>query len=195
MINALASPSRTSAGDNTFIPLEEFDAFVLLPENRDRNFEWHNGRIIEVVSSSLPSEIGSIILGEVRAFNKVHRLGRTTGADGGYIVNGERYIPDAAFISNARQPERVNAAYNPLTPDLAIEVISPTDNEADIREKIVNYVLAGTVLWLADPEAETIQVFVPNQKPRTLTVDDVLDGGTVLPGFQVAVRDLFPEDE
>lgn len=172
---------------------EAFDHFVQQPENRDRNFELIAGEIVEVVSNSYSSEIAAIILGELRAFIKGKTLGRVTGADGGYIIDGERYIPDAAFISNARQPQRSYAAYNPVAPDLAVEVMSPTDNVDDLRLKIVNYLNAGTTLWVVNPPQKTVEVYTPGGKPRVLTINDTLDGGTVLPGFTLAVKDVFPE--
>ncbi len=172
---------------------EAFDRFVLLPENRDRNFELIAGEIVEVVSNSYSSEIAGIILGEFRAFIKGKDLGRVTGADGGYIVEGERYIPDVAYMSNARQPKRSYAAYNPIAPDLAVEVLSPTDNPDDLRLKIVNYLNAGTTLWIVNPPLKTVEVYVPGKPPRVLTVNDTLDGGAVLPGFTLPVKDVFPE--
>lgn len=173
--------------------VEEFEVFALLPENADRLLEFVGGRIVEVVSDNLASETGMSFGVFVSAFVKQHRLGRVTGADGGYWVAGERYIPDVAFISKARQPTRVRAAYNPLAPDLAVEVLSPTNNAEDMRIKIANYLSAGTVVWLADPDVPRIEVYVPGQPVKILGMDDVLDGGEVLPGFSVAVRDLFED--
>jgi Uma2 family endonuclease len=119
-----------------------------------------------------------------------------TGADGGYVVSGEDYIPDAAFMSYARQPVASDAAYNPVAPDLAIEVLSPgnieTPNERDkMLRKIGNYLAAGTVLWLTDPEQKTVDVYIPGQPRKTLRVGDFLEGGDVLPGFRLAVADIF----
>jgi Uma2 family endonuclease len=127
-------------------------------------------------------------------FVRTHDLGYVTGADGGYRVSGERYIPDAAFISTARQPQPSHEAYNPNPPDLAVEVLSPTNDPGEMRVKIVNYLLAGTVLWVVDPDLKRVEVYVPGQTPKTLGIDDVLDGGNVLPGFSLAVRDIFPEE-
>jgi Uma2 family endonuclease len=174
------------------LTVQEFDHIASLPENREKRLEFIGGEIVEVVSNNYSSEVAAEILGEMRTHVKRHKLGRITGADGGYVVAGERYIPDVAFISFARQPEPSHEAYNPNAPDLAVEVLSPTDDPANVRIKIVNYLRAGTTVWVVDAIKKQIEVYVPNQAPVTLTVEDTLDGGAVLPGFKLAVKEIFP---
>jgi Uma2 family endonuclease len=96
-------------------------------------------------------------------------------------------------LSKEKQPTLAREGYNPIPPDLAIEVISPTDSERNIAIKVANYLAVGTVVWVMRPEVKEVEVFVPNQPVQVLTVDDVLDGGEVLPGFTLAVKALFPE--
>ncbi len=175
----------------TRVSLEAFEQFIALPENANRDFEYVGGKIIETVSNNYSSLVASILTGEIYPIVKKEKLGWLTGADGGYMVMGERYIPDVAFISITRQPEPCYEPYNPLPPDLAIEVLSPTNDEQDIRVKIVNYLLAGTVVWLVDPFKKYVQVFVPNEPPQTIGINGVLDGGGLLPGFTLAVKELF----
>jgi Uma2 family endonuclease len=140
---------------------EEFYHFVMLPENRERNFEYIAGKIVEVVSSGKSSRKGFALALEVGVYVKRNKLGRCTGADGGYVVSGEDYIPDGAFMSHARQPEENNEAYNPLAPDLAIEMLSPGDTKDEISHKVGNYMAAGTVLWLGNPETQSLMYTFP----------------------------------
>jgi len=177
------------------VSVEEFEKIAALPENTDRHLEYIGGEIVEVVSNSEASEIAIRIAIKVGSYVEVHQLGRVTGADGGYKVSGEDYMPDVAFISNAKQPKRPNVAWNPLAPDLAVEVVSPTDRAAVIADKAVNYPLAGTLLWYVFPDDKQVKVYEPGQPAKTLGIDDVLSGGKVLPGFKLAVKDIFPADE
>jgi Uma2 family endonuclease len=171
----------------------EFDHFVMLPENRDRNFEFIAGEIVEVVSSSKSSRTAVKMSSRITIHVDDNHLGRVTGADGGYIVYGEKYIPDVAFISYTRQPRDPNLPYNPLAPDLAIEVLSEGNTQTEMTRKIGNYLAAGTVVWVADPEAQTIDVYTPNQPRKTLRMGDSVEGDPILPGFRLAVAYVFSE--
>jgi len=176
-----------------YVTEEEFDRFVMLPENRDRNFEYIAGEIVEVVSNSKSSSIGGRLIGRVSVHVEDNDLGRVTGADGGYVIFGERYIPDAAFISYKKQPVDPEVAYNPVAPDLAIEVLSPGNTETEMTRKIGNYLVAGTVVWVADYVTKTIDVYTPNQPRKTLRLGDFLEGGDVLPNFRLALAQIFKD--
>jgi Uma2 family endonuclease len=177
------------------VSAEEFEKIAALPENADKRLEYIGGEIVEVVSNSEASEIAAFILAQLSNHVYAHKVGRVTGADGGYKVSGADYIPDVAFISNVRQPKRPNVAWNPLSPDLAVEVVSPTDRPGVIADKAVNYPLAGTLLWYVFPDDKQVKVYEPGQPAKTLGLDDELDGGKVLPGFKLAVKAIFPSDD
>ncbi len=174
------------------MPSSEFDRFALLPENRDRLFEFIAGEVVEVVSNPLSSNIGAIMNAFIGVFVMQHNLGHVTGADGGYMVGGERYIPDVGFLSYQRQRVLTHVdGYNPLPPDLAVEVPSPGNLDVDMDVKIANYLAAGTVVWRVKPLEQQIAVFVPGVPVTMLGINDVLDGGSVLPGFILALKDIF----
>jgi Uma2 family endonuclease len=177
------------------VSLEEFEAFIYDPQNVDREFELIGGEIYEVVANSYSSRVAMLIGAMITVFVNQHKLGRVTGADGGYMVEDERYIPDVGFISYARQPEEPHTAYNPLPPDLAVEVISPTDDTAKIRIKIANYTHAGTTVWLIDPEKQTVEIYAPDAPAVILDHTGTLSGGTILPGFSLPIKDIFPAQE
>ena len=174
---------------------EEFDQFVMLPENADRHFEFFAGEVVEVVSNNYSSEIAMLIGAMLVLFVKKERLGHVTGADGGYVVAGQRFIPDVAFISAARQPQPSREAYNPNPPNLAVEVLSPSDDPANMRIKVASYLKAGTVLWVVDPDKKQVEIYAPDQLPKTANLDGTLDGGDILPGFALPVKDIFPEEQ
>jgi Uma2 family endonuclease len=103
--------------------------------------------------------------------------------------------PDVAYISG----ERLRAAgdvtgYFPGAPDLAVEVISPTDRYGDVADTVDDWLVHGTrLVFVVNPRWQTITVHRPGRPIRALTVDDTLDGEDVVPGWTLAVRDLFDE--
>jgi Uma2 family endonuclease len=175
--------------------IEEFERLVNLPENADKLFEFIGGEIVEVPSNPYSSAVGYNLGFEVKGFVKQHKLGHVTGEAGGYIVAGERYAPDVAYISYSRQPELAREGYNPNPPDLAIEVEFPTSiqSERQLRIKLANYLAVGTVVWVIYPETKEVEVYLPGRPVKILGINETLDGGEVLPGFQMAVRDIFAE--
>lgn len=178
----------------TQVTLAEFEAFVRLPENRERLFEYINGEIREVVSNGYSSKLGLRVGRYLGAFVDDNDLGHVTGADGGYWVYNERYIPDAAYVSYAKQAElEYREGYIPVAPDLAVEVLSPGNEESEMLVKVANYLNAGTLLWLVYPLEKQVQVFAPGAQVRTLTLaaGDVLDGGSVLADFTLPLAQIF----
>ncbi len=177
----------------TTVSAEAFEIIADLPENRDRRLEYVQGRIVEVTSNDISSEVAAIILRLIGIFVHGEKLGRVRGADGGYIVNGERYMPNVSYISKLKLPKPANTGWLPIAPDLAVEVLSPTDKPRDVSAKIVNYLAAGITVWLVDPIDKVVEVFASDAPPRTLMIDDTIDGGAVLPGFTLSVKQIFDE--
>ena len=170
---------------------QEFEEFAMLPHNRDARLELISGEVVTLVSNQGSSRLGVRIAHLISSYLDEHPIGFITGADGGYQVGNDRYIPDVGFMSKARQPAASDEAYNSLPPDLAVEVVSPFDDMGDVLAKVNNYLLAGTVVWVFFPQKSEIGVFVPGQPAKSLGVNDALDGGAILPGFTAAVRDIF----
>ena len=171
--------------------VEAFDRVAALPENAERRLEYVGGMVVEVVSNNYASAVASRISGFLFVYLLDNPIGYLTGADGGYRVSGERYIPDVAFISRVRQPEPSHETYNPLPPDLAVEVMSPSDDLNAMRVKVANYVAAGTLVWLVRPEIQVVEVYTPGRPVQRLGSDAMLSGGAVLPEFELPVHDVF----
>lgn len=140
------------------------------------------------------TELGVEIASLLRNFTRGKGFGYIAGADGGYILSREPdtfVSPDGSFISKERAGERKSTGYYPVAPDLAVEVISPSDRAADIRRKIDLYLQHGTrLIWVVYPQTRTIEVHT-SIGSRNLTVEDALEGGEVLPGFNASIRDIF----
>jgi Uma2 family endonuclease len=177
------------------ISVDEFEAFIARPENADRLFELIGGEIVEVPSNPYASKIASRISGYIFMYLLLHNIGHLTDGQGGYMVSGERYAPDVGFIARVRQPELAKQGYNPIPPDLAVEVDFPSTYESQrvLRKKQANYLAAGTLLWIVYPETKEVEVYAPGQPVQTFDIDGVLTGGDVLPEFRLAVKDIFVE--
>jgi Uma2 family endonuclease len=105
--------------------------------------------------------------------------------------------PDAAFVSFERWPQEkgMPIAGNgwEVTPDLAVEVVSPTDRAEELKEKIAEYFEAGVrLVWVVHPLLQLVDVYESLIQIRGLTRTNTLDGGWVLPGFRTPVAALFP---
>lgn len=174
--------------------VEEFDEFMLLPENTDRRLEYIGGRIVEVVSNMYCSIVAAMIIRWLGIYLIENGdFGWLSAPDGGFKVLGDRYMPDVGFILKSKYPKAPHETWISLPLDLAVEVISPSDDEHDVRAKAFNYLRAGAVVWIVDPDKKVVQVLTPEAAPRLLTLNDTLDGGTLLPGFTLPVKDIFPE--
>lgn len=173
------------------LTVEEFDEFALQPENIDRLFEYIGGEIVEVVSNPKSSKLGIRMAGRLDRYLETNDIGHLTGADGGYKVSGERYIPDVGFIRYSRQAELLSEdGYNPEPPDLAVEILSPSNTGEELRLKISNYLLAGTMVWVVNPVKQTVEVYEPHKPSRVLRSNDTLEGGELLPGFKLSMKDI-----
>ncbi|MBZ0318446.1 MAG: Uma2 family endonuclease [Anaerolineae bacterium] len=172
---------------------EEFDAYADLPENADKLLEFIGGEIVEVPSNRFASKISGIFFGEIYIFLKQNPIGHLTGEAGGFRVFGERYAPDVGFTRKENQSEVATEGYDPVPPDLAIEVDFPSTPQSKdrLRIKVGNYLAAGATVWLTFPETQTIEVYAPGRPVQLLGINDTLDGGDVLPGFSLPVKAIF----
>jgi Uma2 family endonuclease len=100
---------------------------------------------------------------------------------------------DVAFFSAdvvARQSDETTLVEG--APRLAVEVLSPSDRTEEIRDKVLEYLAAGVELvWVVDPYFHTVTVHRPASRPEMFNDEETLTGGTVLPGLEIAVADLF----
>lgn len=182
---------------NTRISVEEFMKIALAPENADRRLQLIDGEIVEVVSNNKVSRTAIRIATFINGFALPRNLGEMTGADGGYTIKGEQYIPDCAFISYARYPHSTTEAYPDIAPDLVVEVLSPgnlggIDERNKMLRKIGNYLAAGCELWLVYPDEEKLERYIQGQAVRTYRNGDILEGQGLLEGFELEISAIWP---
>jgi Uma2 family endonuclease len=101
--------------------------------------------------------------------------------------------PDLAVITSESLPrEGIPEGFWTRPPDLAIEVLSPSNSAVEIHEKVLDYLTSGTrLVWVVDPHTRTVTVYGSRHESHLLTLGDDLEGGEVLPGFRIALADLF----
>lgn len=141
----------------------------------------------------------SVFDGSLGMYVRAQKLGRVYTNETGFILMTDPdtvRAPDVAFLRRERLPEgRSPRGYIRGAPDLAVEVISPNDRYTDVAEKIAEWLEHGVrMVVVVDPRRKTVDVHRPGQATRTLGLDDVLDGDDVVPGWSLAVRDLFDQD-
>ncbi len=174
--------------------ISEFEAFIARPENAGRQFELIHGEIIE---KAMPTEEHGIIIhtlsGEIYIFLKAKPIARAE-IEVRYKMPKDEHNglqPDLSVITDTQTPI-VRKGAVPRMPDLAVEVKSPDDKFKDMREKADYYVANGTrIVWLIYPHERLVEVFRPNADSEILNESHVLNGEDVLPGFTLAVNDLF----
>jgi Uma2 family endonuclease len=151
------------------------------------------GKNIGAFESLLALEIGRLLGNFVRP----RKLGFVLGEAGMLrLAPGLIRIPDVAFLSidkfpGGRLPRE--AAWS-VGPDLAVEVISQGNTEKEMAEKLRDYFAAGSrLVWYVDPEQRQVEVFTSPQSRRVVQEHEALDGGDVLPGFEMSLKELFAE--
>lgn len=127
-----------------------------------------------------------------------HGSGEVAVGDVGFVLSlptdPERVrAPDIGFVGRQRLPEgRRRQGFFVGAPDLAVEVLSPSDDPVEVQQKVRDYLEAGTrLVWIAAPEARTVTVYRPDGSARLLREHESLDGEDVLPGLTIPLSEIF----
>jgi Uma2 family endonuclease len=179
--------------------IAEFWEIAQRPENEDKRLELVKGVIYELAPSSKKNTITAIRFASfLLPFVDEHDLGYVSGADGGFeLSDDEVRLPDVAFISKDRAAGLEGTTFT-AAPDLAIEVITPSESNRKVLDKVRAYLPAGTKrVWTAYPDDEVVDAYRMGEGGSlivdTFGIDDTLDGGSVLPGFQLPIKKIFPK--
>jgi len=159
----------------------------------EHRYELINGELIIVSpTGDIHTILASFFIYYLMAFVLPRDLGDVTGEIGGYQLSDDTVLaPDVGFIAKGRLTQ-LSGKYIPFAPDLAIEIRSLGDTAIEIYDKVVLYFAHGTrLVWGVYPKSRTVHVYTSATQVAILTIDDVLNGGDVLPGFNLPVRDVF----
>ena len=149
-----------------------------------------------VAAGGRHGDIAVALGAEVRSFVRPRRLGRAGGSDTGILLERNPDTvrePDVYYISAEKLPlDVLSDGYYEVVPDLVAEILSPSDRRAEFDEKIQMWLDFGVRMALAVyPQTRTMAVHQPGRAAVTLSYDDTLDGGDVIPGFTCQLRDIF----
>jgi Uma2 family endonuclease len=154
-----------------------------------------DGTLVEKPMGWYESILAMLLAQELLNFIRPRHLGAISGPDGPLRFRiGLVRLPDISYISHERlKSQNVKREQIPsLIPDLAIEVLSPSNRPGEMRRKREDYFGAGVRLaWFIDPETRSADVYKSTDDVRHIGPDGTLDGEFVLPGFVLKLSDLF----
>jgi Uma2 family endonuclease len=169
---------------------------IRLNDHTDRLYELVDGILVEKVVSFPESALAMWIGHLIQSFLGQHDLGILAGPDGGMrLMPGLVRLPDVSFVRWERLPVRGEVPDEPvagLAPDLAVEVLSKGNTRKEMERKLKEYFLAGVrLVWMVDPARRTVRVHTAPDQSLLLTEEQALDGGDVLPGLSLPLRQMF----
>jgi Uma2 family endonuclease len=164
----------------------------------DGLYEVVDGQVVETPPmGAYEVELASILQNWMGPFAMTNRLGRVV-TEMLFVIDpsrGRERRPDVAFVSHGRWPidrRAPKAAAWDVVPDLAVEIISPTNRGYDDAIKLEEYFRAGTrLVWVVYPPTSKVYAYDSPSSVRILALGDDLDGGAVLPGFRLPLATLF----
>jgi len=135
------------------------------------------------------------IAGYLRAFVRQRKLGSVV-VEVGFVLRRSPDVvraPDIAFVESSRVPEgRQRKKFVEGAPTLAVEIVSPGDLWSEVEDKVNLYLEAGSAaVWIVEPDAQTVTVRTVDAAPRVWRRNEILQGGAVLPGFELPLAELF----
>jgi len=155
-----------------------------------------DGVLVEKIVGYYESVLAGILLHYLNAYLDRRPLGAAAGEGGMLrVLPSQVRIPDVSFVRWERFPGGKPSRADPLpaiAPDLAVEILSEGNTRPEMERRLREYFEGGSrLVWLIDPADRSARVYTSPEDCTTLTEDDILDGGDVLPGFQFRLGELF----
>lgn len=152
----------------------------------------------EKMAGELHGAIATNLILALASYVKAHKLGRVYPADTTSILEEDAQgiqlmrLPDVSFVAADRIKTHNRETYYQLAPDLAIEIISPSERAVTIRSKLKEYLRTGVrQVWQVYPETQEIVVHLADGTVHTYTTGHTIPGADVLPGFELPVAAIF----
>ena len=169
------------------------------PDNHFRRFELIDGVLYEMSPPGRQhGRIAVKLASRLDAFVSERGLGIVT-VETGYYPQGDRHTvlgPDVAFLSHERDPDPMGVRYVPIMPDLAVEILSPSDTNSKLRAKAEIYLRKGArLVWIVRPDERSVEVFRTRDdgeiERELVAGEGALSGEELLPGFSLPLRSVF----
>lgn len=178
-------------------PKKEWTADEFFHSPLSQDHEIIEGELVKTMTAGfihgiIAQEIGYFILD----FAKKHKLGLVTAAETGFVLGEKNFLgADSAFISNESLAiHGYPQGFFPTAPDIAIEVVSPSNTSEEMMEKVNLYLQHGSrLVWIIYPQTRVVTVYRQNNLVSLLRENDTLEGEDILPGFTLPVADLFAD--
>jgi Uma2 family endonuclease len=156
-----------SNGKTKFRSEESINRYLL----KHKNYEYVNGKLEKkIMPNAKHSGLATRVAVELGIFLKKHKIGRVY-SEAHFQIGKDKRIPDVAFVESAKIPETGEPQqFWSFAPDLAIEIVSPTDYYQDVLEKIDDYFSSNVKqVWLINPEKETLTIYYSSKETKILT--------------------------
>ncbi len=154
-----------------------------------------DGVLVEKAMGWYESRLAFVLAYFLESFLETSRLGITVGGSGFLRVQPQQVrVPDVAFYSWDHFPGKIlpRGQILNIVPDIAVEIWSPSNTAQEMKRKRQEYFAGGTKLvWEVFPQQRRVKVYTAPNQVTTLDENDTLDGGTVLPGFTLPIKDWF----
>ena len=172
------------------------DELLHLPDDGFR-YELVQGELRQMAPAGEEHSITTMSIGaSLYAYVRANNLGRVYAAEAGFKITTDPdtvRAPDVAFVRRERiEASGIAKGYREGAPDLVVEVISPGDLYTDVDEKVADWLDAGTrMVIIVNPRKRTVKVYRSASDIKLLQEGDTLDGGDVVPGWQMPVKEIF----
>jgi len=192
-----AVKTRTQKKSIVDLPVKYWTADELFDLPADNNrYELVQGELIPMSPTTILHGKLLVRMGHfLFEFVDRHDLGDVYGGDSGFILGKNPDVvraPDVAFVRRERIEDVPETGFWELAPDLVVEIISPSESAGMVKDKVTDYLTAGTrMIWLIFPRTQSAQVYHSLDQSRILTPADSLEGEDVLPGFSLPLKELF----
>jgi Uma2 family endonuclease len=168
---------------------------ITVNERREGLCELIDGVLVEKPMGFYESRLALLLAHYLEEYLGKNDLGFLLGADGMVgVAPGQVRLPDVSFFFWRRFPNRTlpRGAILRMTPDLAVEILSPSNRPREMKRKLQElFAGGGQLAWHVDPEQRTVKVFTAVEQYTELDASQTLDGGTVLPGFSLPLAQWF----